>query len=192
MNTEVNLEVADKKLREIVDKFRGEGLPKPIPVKEALKDLSMEQKEVLCEFVNVTEKVKEVKGSWDSTSPGDDFWKTCNELRKVLQDVIKLGLIYIETIQKRVVFYGALPDPKYDWKYYFLPDRSYACWDCGKEVSVKVQRVSIHDDFGVGSGRVKLRKVLYCPECEKEPPDNDLVIENPADDIAADWKGITP
>jgi len=187
--TKINFEIADKEIREIVSEFKKNGFPEQVLFKEASKDFTKNQREAVLDLMKTAEKENDVEGNPENTSPGDVFWKARNRVREKIQKAIKLGLIHISIIQRQAVSYGAIPDSKMDWKYYLLPNLNYACWHCGEKILVKTQRVSVHDeDFGLaGSGKIRLRNVPYCPNCEKEPPDRDIVREDSAEDIANEW-----
>lgn len=184
----VNLEIAEMEVRNIVEGLRWSGLPTPVPIKEVMSTFTEEQNEILSQLVELSEKEREVAKDKQRPEKGNERYQVREELRKVIQAAIKSGLIKLGLIQRHAVSYGAIPDPKEGWKYYLLPDGSYACWNCGAEVLVKTVPFSVHfaEMSLAGGGEVRNKQVPFCPNCEKEPPDHGIITESIAEEIQRD------
>ena len=184
----VNLEVAEVEVRNIVEGLKRSGLPAPISIEEAMPTFTEEQNEILSQLGELSEKEREVAKDKERPEKGEDWYQIREELRKVTQSAIKSGLINLGFIQRHAVSYGAIPDPKEGWKYYLLPDGSYACWNCGAEVLVKTVPFSVH--FAemplAGGGEVRNKQVPFCPNCEREPPSHGIITESLAEEIQKD------
>ncbi|MEX2436907.1 MAG: hypothetical protein WD471_01970 [Candidatus Paceibacterota bacterium] len=168
----VNLAVADTETREMVNSFKKVGFPSEVDLEEIFKDLDQKHKDVLSSIHILDDKEYELTDSNPHTcKKGDDLWNIRQEIREKLREAIKAGLIVLGIVRRNAVLYGAIPDPDEEWKYYRLPDMTYACWSCGEEILVKTQHVSIHDGpFPMsGSGRVEHKQIPYCPSCEEVP-----------------------
>lgn len=181
-------EVAVIEVRDMVELFKWSGFPTQISVEEAIPTLTEEQKDILSQLVDLSEKEQKVSKGKQKPKKGDEWFRVREELRKITQAAIKSGLMKLGIIQRNAVSYGAIPDPKEDWKYYRLPDGSYACWNCGADVFVKTVHLSVHfDDMPLtGGGEVRNKQVPYCPKCEKEPPDHGFITESLADELKRD------
>jgi hypothetical protein len=190
METEVNLEVADREVRRIVENLKEKGFPEIVQYKEAYEYFTDDQNKAISELKKAVKKEAKVGDLSSKTVPGDAFWESRTFVRKKIQEAIKVGLIYIEVIKEQAVRYGAIPDPETDWKYYLLPDFSYACWRCGSEILVKDQAISVHDGpFPLsGSGKVEHRGIPYCPRCDNEPPERGVVKRDPVEELAEEMK----
>ena len=184
----LNVEVAEMEIRNIVEALKKSGLPAPIPIEEAIPTFTEEQNEVLSQLVELSEKEREVAKDKERPEKGDEWYQAREGLRKVTQAAIKSGLINLGFIQRHAVSYGAIPDPKESWKYYLLPDGSYACWNCGAEILVKTVHLSVHFDEMTlaGGGEVRKKQVSYCPNCEKEPPSHGFIRESLAEELRRD------
>lgn len=184
----VNLDIADKEIRAIVSKLKMDGLPSIISFDDVLPTLTEEQKGILSQLVGLIEKEKKVSEGKEKPKKGDDWYRVRGEMRKVMQSAIKVDLTKIGIIQRHIVDYGAVPDPQEQWKYYRLPDGSYACWNCGAGIMAKNVAFSVH--FAeiplAGGGEVRHKQVPYCPKYEEEPPDRGIITETIADSLQRD------
>lgn len=194
MKTEVNLKVADKELRKIVEELKEKGLPEMVPLTDdVLKNLEDNQQEVLCVIARLAKARQKIDDKKIGADKKKEELNHINvRIREELQKAIKMNLIHLGFIQKHVVAYGAIPDPEQGWKYYYLlsDERNYACWHCGEEILVKNQTVSLHDGpFALsGSGRVKSNKVVYCPKCDGTPPDSGIERVDPMEELEEEMK----
>jgi hypothetical protein len=184
----LNLKVADVEMRGIVEDLKKKGLPPAVRIEDAMPTLTPEQKRILSQFSGLAHREKRVSKNKKKPVKGDNWYKVREDIRKIIQSAIKSGLINLEVIQKRAVMYGAIPDPKDDWRYYVLPDGTYACWRCGAEISLKTVFLSVHIEGMplVGTGEVRQKQVPYCPKCEKEPSERGIITENLANETKID------
>ncbi|MEX2410917.1 MAG: hypothetical protein WD607_06010 [Candidatus Paceibacterota bacterium] len=188
----INLEIADREIREIVNSLRKNGFPEEISLKEAMKNMEKEKKEILSSLVNLSEKEKELDRNPHICTKNSKLWNLREEIRDKLREALKLGMANLGIIKRQLVSYGAIPSPEENWKYYYLPNLDMACWTCGDKIRVKSQTVSIHDGlFAIsGSGRVSHKQVPYCPTCNAVPPDSSIEKVDPIESIIQDIAGL--
>jgi hypothetical protein len=190
METEVNFKVADREVRKIVETLKEKGFPEIVKFKEACEYFTEDQNKAIAELKKALKEESKFGHLSGKTAAGDDFWNAHTFVREKIQEAIKVGLVYIKIIKEQAIRYGAIPDPEMDWKYYLLPDFTYACWRCGEEILVKEQTISIHNEsfpFS-GSGKVEQREVPYCPKCDDVPPDRDVIKKDLAEELAEEMK----
>jgi hypothetical protein len=175
MEKEICLEVA-KALREKVEQYKNEGLPKPILLsEEAMKTLTTKERKF---FGTLTALAKEQKRIFRekeerAIESGSPLWDVRRKIQQVLREaIVETDMLRFGVIQRTSIKYGAIPDPETDWKYYRDTDGFYKCWKCGGPVRVKIITDSIHfEEFELGGGEetINQKEVLYCVNCEKEP-----------------------
>lgn len=184
----LNLEVADERLREIVDGYGQKGLPITVLAKIAKASLTEEQDELMGSLMELGEQ--EQKFGRQKPKKGSDHWNHRETIRKKIQGAILLGLDHLGIVQRQAVGYGAIPDPEEDWKYYRQHDGVYACWICGTEILAKETRCSVHfaERPLAGSGEVRRIITPYCPKCEKEPADTGIITETVEESIQRDMR----
>lgn len=184
----LNLKVADAEMRGIVEDLKKKGLPPAVRIEDAMPTLTPEQKRILSQFSGLAHREKKVLKSKQRPAKGDNWYKVREDIRKIIQSAIKSGLINLGVIQERAVMYGAIPDPKDDWRYYVLPDSTYACWRCGTEISLKTVFLSVHvkDMPLVGTQEARQNQVPYCPKCERKPSDRGIITGSLADELKID------
>ncbi|OGD57168.1 hypothetical protein A2V71_01960 [Candidatus Berkelbacteria bacterium RBG_13_40_8] len=184
----MNDKVANQELRDIVNGLRLNGMPEPVALNESnpIAGLTQEQIDTLFRLVDLGEKEKPLEVEGERPTKDSEWWKVREEMRQVFRQAVKLGMIHLGTIQRNVVNYGAIPDPEQQWRYYYLPDWSYACWECGAQILVKGVGVSIHyaELRGAGGGEVVHESVPYCPTCDKEPSSHAIRTETVAESMA--------
>lgn len=176
-------EVASEELRRFVERLKTEGLPTAVSMEEAGQNLTDEQVRILGELYELGQKEKAVAREGEKPQQGDKWWQVRLEFRQVLQKAVLAGMIHLGIIQRSVVYYGAIPDPKESWKYFWGPGLYFCCFRCGDEIKVKTVSRSVHfkEMFLAGGGEVVQKQVPWCPLCEKEPPDSDIIEESVAD-----------
>lgn len=185
-------EVASNKLRQIVSGFQGDGLPSPFNnAEEAQTELSSEQLGAFEAFYTALETYNGKVGEGEPQE-GTPWWDAVLELRKQLQIAVEAGLIRMPLVQKLIFDYGALPDPKVDWRYHRLPSGQYACWQCGTGIIQKqvLNSVWIKGMRCAGTGEVRREMVPYCPSCDSEPRDG-VIMESDAEALARDHRLVT-
>ena len=181
------IKIDRKELLAIVEDLKKQGLPEALSFEEVKPTLKDEQSDILSLIPVLAKKDQAMVASYgeDYTPQKDDeWWKVKEEFKNVMEAAVVAGLIHLKFVQKWAVIYGAIPDPEQNWKYYIMPDFSYACWECGSDIHSKQVTHPVHDGpFPLsGSGEVHNETVPYCPKCEKEPSSSGLPIkESPAD-----------
>jgi len=170
---DLNLEVATVEIRKLVKEFKEKGFPKSLSLEEAEPSLTEKQREVLTKIsdLGIAERMAIIAAKKNVPQKDDEWWKIRENLHKLCQEAIGNGLINLKLFQEKVIHYGAIPDPKENWKYYLLPDFTYACWDCGEGILAAQVIHPIWDGpFPLsGSGRCSTENVPYCPKCELKP-----------------------
>ncbi len=185
-----NLEVANEVLREKVKAIRKDGFPKELTFEEAQSKFSNEQLKIVHDLVNAAGEEEKIAKAGGEPKKGNKRWKTREKIRELIQTAIANDMIGIGIIQRHAVGYGAIPDPDEDWKYYKLPDGTYACWNCGGEILGKNVAFSVHfAEFRcAGGGEVRNKVVPYCPKCEKEPPDSGIIRETIGESLQREFR----
>lgn len=181
--------VANEGLREMVEVFKREGLPQPVSMEDAGADFTEPQKSILGALYELGEQERAVVIEGGQPEKDSEWWQVRERAREKFQEAILNGLMHLGFVQRHAVMYGAIPDPKEGWKYYLLPDLTYACWNCGAEVMVKDVALSVHYkefDGPVGGGEVRHKLVPYCPNCEAEPPDDGVIKESVVEALVRD------
>jgi len=183
----LNLKVADKEIRNIVEGLKKKGLPPAVRIEDAMSTLTQEQKRILSQLSRLIHREERISKNKKPVK-GDNWYQVREDMRKIIRAAIKSGLINLEVIQKRAVIYGAIPNPEDGWKYYVLPDSTYACWMCGVEILLKTVflTVQVKDMPFVGTQEVRQKQIPYCPKCERKPSDRGFITENLADETKID------
>jgi hypothetical protein len=178
-------QVANIQLREMVQKFERDGLPKAVPLDQGMGGLDDKQMDLLRELHRISEKEKAIAEDGQEPKTGTEWWRIREETRVKLQEAVLLDLIHLGLIQRQAIGYGAIPDPQEKWKYFKLPDGSFACWKCGTDILVKEVSFSVHfkEMPLAGSGEVRRKMVPYCPNCESEPSDHGFIQESLAESV---------
>ena len=185
-------EIASDGLREVVSRLASGGLPTAVSLKDVEGGLTPEQKTILAELSYLSDR-EEVSVQEDQMpSMGDEWWQARMAIRSKLQQAVLAGLIHLGLVQRQAVTYGAIPDPKDQWRYFRLPDGGHGCWRCGDEILVKDQTASVHiaGFFGgmAGSGEVRNIQIPFCPSCKEEPPDWGIIHETLAQSLAREMR----
>lgn len=160
-----NLDIASEKLREIVEDLKKNGLP---PVFTSLEVLSDEQKAAYQTLAMATEAFNgSVDHDKETPIPGSKWWNGCLEYRKALQTAIESGLLGAQMVQNHMFDFGAVPDPEFDWKWFYQPDGSVGCWECGNQILAKTSSVShLHTRKGEFIATVGGDQIGFCPKCD--------------------------
>jgi len=179
----------DHRLEQLVSDLRRYGLPEG---NESLSKLTDDQLGIFAECERQWDEFMEVevrKESGNATNQEKKRWITLRnvEMRLQFQKAILSGMIYLRFIQECAIYCGSIPDPNSSFKYFQSSNnqeatRDYYCWNCGAEVQVKTQHNSVWFRFPGGgilaSGKVRTKKVQYCPNCEDEPASSGIVYES--------------
>ncbi len=170
----LSFEIADDAIRGLVKDLQTNGMPSPQPLtEELLRGLSKEQIETLKNLSHLSDQQQSIIQPDVFPEEGDEAWNLRLEIRTILQQALRLDLVHLKMVQDNLVFFGALPDPQKDWRYFICPDFKYYCWQCGSEVMSKTVYVSIHykelRPTMAGGGEVETQEIWYCPQCGVEP-----------------------
>lgn len=172
----------DSKLAKIVKDLTGAGkLPEASSIEdpEVQSLISPKQKEVLVLCFDAVEeflKVDEAKERSGSGPRRDAKWaELWLKARAALEEAVTSGLLHLEWVQERAVFFGAIPHPTDSFKYYGDPSGTYHCWRCGGEVKVVQQSCSLWERPLVGYGEVRVIPRPYCPQCEEKPSSTGVI-----------------
>jgi len=167
----LNLELANEEVRNIVKGLKEKGFPSAIKIDDALPTLSQLQIGILSFLGDRAQKEAIASKGKEKPVKGDSWYGIREDIRKIMQAAVRSGLINIDIIQQGAVNYGAIPDPKTDWKYYILPDSNYACWNCGTEILLKKISMTVRCVEGTFAGDEDARQgqASYCPKCEEAP-----------------------
>ena len=176
-------EVASEELRRFVEQLKQQGLPTAVSLEEAEQSITDEQGRILGELYELGQKEKAIAREGKKPQQGSKWWQVRLEFRQVLQKAVLAGMIHLGIIQRSAVYYGAIPDPKESWKYFWGPGLYFCCFQCGNEIKVKTVFCSVHFKGMplAGNGEVVQKQVSWCPQCEKEPSDHDIIEESVAD-----------
>lgn len=166
------------RLRTIVQTYiNARSYPKPVRVETMVPLLTPKGRELLQRLPELLgEEQRVVEG--EIPAP-DSPWamqreKMCEHLRQIIEHDPRL--LSIDVVQQQAIEKGAIPDPHQEdsnFRFYRLPDWSFAHWACGMPVQSKRVSHSVHAQHSVGllagTGEFHSERVMYCPQCELEP-----------------------
>ncbi len=181
--SEPNYSVANADLRRLVEKMKSDGMPRGLAIThEFVRD---EHARPLAEILPLTQRIKGLYDHGDRPAAGNALCLAMIGLRNLLQQYALIGILEYKKMQELAVLVGAIPDPAEKWKYYRLPDKSFACWHCGAEVLCVDQTQSdrIPGMPLAGFGRVRHKVVPFCPNCETRPSERGTFVEEPEFDV---------
>jgi len=163
-------EIADDTLRAKVKKLQVSGFPPLfVSVEKAQEQLNPDQTATFQEFYQGVLNHQKLENNGEA-SEADLL-----ALRSLAQKAVMAKLLGIQIVRDVALNFGAIPDPKYNWKYFTDPlgNGEILCWTCGSQILCKNVIDSIHFKNmrapGAGGGEVRGRSVPYCPKCDPKP-----------------------